>query len=63
VRAFFLAILLVSLSEVAIAQTECSSIPKASDRLACYDKANPPIAVGEPASRWRARMLRMTSTE
>jgi hypothetical protein len=49
VRAFFLAILLVSLSEVAIAQTECSSIPKASDRLACYDKANPPIAVGKPA--------------
>jgi hypothetical protein len=35
---------LVSLSEAAIGQTECSSVPKASDRLACYDKANPPIA-------------------
>jgi hypothetical protein len=49
-KALFLAIvLLLPLSEAAIAQTECASIPKASDRLACCDKANPPIAVGKPA--------------
>ncbi len=31
----------------AIAQSECRSIPKASDRLACYDKANAPAAIGK----------------
>jgi len=35
----------------AIAQTnECQSIPKATDRLACYDKAAPPKAVGKRAA-------------
>lgn len=35
----------------AIAQTaECQSIPKASDRLACYDKAMPPMSKAKPAS-------------
>lgn len=30
----------------AVAQTtQCSSIPKASDRLACYDRASPPTGV------------------
>jgi hypothetical protein len=34
-----------------IAQTgECQSIAKASDRLACYDKATPPLARGKPAA-------------
>jgi hypothetical protein len=33
----------------AIAQTaECQSIPKASDRLACYDKAAPPTSKAKP---------------
>ncbi len=35
----------------AIAQTnECQSIPKASDRLACYDKATPPTGRVKPAA-------------
>ena len=35
----------------AMAQTtECQSIPKASDRLACYDKAAPPASRGKPAA-------------
>jgi hypothetical protein len=43
--------LLGTLSDVAIAQTsQCQSVPKASDRLACYDKATPPTAVGKPAA-------------
>ena len=42
---------LCTFSEVAFAQTsECQSIPKARDRLACYDKAAPPIAMGTPAA-------------
>jgi hypothetical protein len=28
---------------------QCQSVPKASDRLACYDRINPPIAAGKPA--------------
>jgi hypothetical protein len=35
----------------AIAQTtECQSVPKASDRLACYDRAMPPIGKAKPAA-------------
>jgi hypothetical protein len=35
----------------AIAQTnDCQSIPKASDRLACYDRAAPPTGRGMPAA-------------
>jgi hypothetical protein len=42
--------LLCTLCEVAIAQTtQCQSIPKARDRLACYDRAAPPTAVSKPA--------------
>ena len=34
-----------------IAQTtECQSIPKASDRLACYDRAMPPSGKAKPAA-------------
>ena len=50
-RVIALLVLLCTLSEVAIAQTtQCQSIPKASDRLACYDKAAPPTATGKPAA-------------
>jgi hypothetical protein len=48
------ALLLLSLCmpfEFANAQTsQCQSIPKASDRLACYDRAAPPTAVGKPTA-------------
>jgi len=38
-----------TLSDVAIAQTsQCQSVPKASDRLACYDRAAPPTAALNP---------------
>jgi hypothetical protein len=46
-KSWFLPILMVALSSTAIAQTDCSSVPKASDRLACYDKANPPSPEGK----------------
>jgi hypothetical protein len=37
--------LLCTLSLAATAQAaECQSIPKASARLACYDKTSPPVA-------------------
>jgi hypothetical protein len=43
--------LFCTFSEVALAQApECQSIPKASDRLACYDRAAPPKAVGKRAA-------------
>jgi hypothetical protein len=49
-RVIALLCLLGTLSNVAIAQTsQCQSVPKASDRLACYDKAAPPTAVSKPA--------------
>jgi hypothetical protein len=38
-------------SEVALSETpECRSIPKASDRLVCYDKAAPPLVVGKSSA-------------
>ena len=47
-------VLLITLSALcgpAMAQTsECQSIPKASDRLACYDRAMPPMSKARPAS-------------
>jgi hypothetical protein len=50
-RVIALLVLLCTLSEVAIAQTtQCQSIPKASDRLACYDRAAPPKAVDKDAA-------------
>ena len=49
-RVIALICLLGTLCDVAIAQTsQCQAVPKASDRLACYDKAAPPTAVGNPA--------------
>ena len=50
-RIIALLALLCTFCEVALAQApECKLIPKASDRLACYDKAAPPKAVGKPAT-------------
>jgi hypothetical protein len=50
-RVIALICLLGTLSDVAVAQTsQCQSLPKASDRLACYDKAAPPTAVAKPAA-------------
>ena len=40
-----LVVLLISIDQGALAQTSgCSTVPKASDRLACYDRATPPTA-------------------
>jgi hypothetical protein len=51
-RVFAWLVLLNISSAVASAQTatQCQSIPKASDRLACYDRAAPPTAAGKPAT-------------
>src|SRR5882757_7761749 len=39
----------------AVAQTsECSTVPKASDRLACYDRAAPPSAAKPAMSKQKA---------
>lgn len=39
----------------AIAQTsQCSTVPKASDRLACYDKVTPPTATKPMTSKQKA---------
>ena len=40
-----LTVLLILIGPAVVAQaSECSAVPKASDRLACYDRATPPIA-------------------
>lgn len=50
-RVIPLAVLLCALCQGAAAQTsECSTIPKARDRLACYDRASPPTAAAKPAT-------------
>jgi hypothetical protein len=36
--------------QAAAQTTECQSIPKASDRLACCDRAAPPKAAGKPTA-------------
>jgi hypothetical protein len=39
----------------AVAQTsECSTIPKARDRLACYDRATPPSSARPVAAKQKA---------
>jgi hypothetical protein len=44
-KLFPLAVLLISVGQGSVAHaSECSAVPKASDRLACYDRATPPIA-------------------
>jgi hypothetical protein len=50
-KAIALLVLLCTVSEVAIAQTtQCQSVTKASDRLACYDRAAPPKGVDKAAA-------------
>jgi hypothetical protein len=50
-KVIVLLVALCSFSEVAVAQTtRCQSIPKASDRLACYDRAVPPMAAANPTT-------------
>ena len=50
-RVIPLVVLLCALCQAAVAQTsECSAIPKASDRLACYDRDAPPMAAAKPAT-------------
>jgi hypothetical protein len=50
-RVIALVVLLCAVCEPAIAQTsECRSIPKASARLACYDKMSPPTAPDKAAT-------------
>jgi hypothetical protein len=50
-REIALIALLCTFSEVKFAQTpECKSMPKASDRLACYDRAARPTAASKPAT-------------
>jgi hypothetical protein len=47
-KIFALLALLCTSSQVVFAYTtECKLLPKASDRLACYDKATPPSAVAK----------------
>jgi hypothetical protein len=50
-RLISLLVLVCTFSQVASAQTtQCQSVPKASDRLACYDRASPPTAAGKRAA-------------
>jgi hypothetical protein len=47
----------------AVAQTsECSTVPKASDRLACYDRATPPSAA-KTAAKQRAAASNASSDQ
>jgi hypothetical protein len=49
---FLLAALIFVDCQGAAAQTpECSTVPKASDRLACYDRATPPSAAKRVSSK------------
>jgi hypothetical protein len=53
-KSLALSITLFTFCEPAIAKTvECQSIPKASGRLACYDKAMPPAGRAKPSSAVR----------
>lgn len=46
-----LLVVLSALCGPAVAQAaDCQSIPKASDRLACYDKSTPPAGRAKPAA-------------
>ena len=46
---------------IAVAQ-ECKAIPKANDRLACYDKINPPIAAKQQSATPKAPSGDQTQT-
>ena len=48
----------------AFAQTpECSTVPKASDRLACYDRATPPTFAKPATSKQKKAALSSTSPD
>ncbi len=50
-KALVLVVALIAFCGPAIAQTnECQSIPKASDRLACYDKIASPAVQVKPSA-------------
>jgi type II secretory pathway component PulL len=54
-KVLLLTALLVVICHGADAQTpECSKVPKASDRLACYDRATPPSAAKPATSKQKA---------
>lgn len=54
-RLLLLTALLLAGCQYAAAQTtECSTVPKASDRLACYDRATPPSAAKPTTSKQKA---------
>jgi hypothetical protein len=45
-------IALFALCQPAVAQTsDCQSIQKASDRLACYDRASPPLSLSKSSTK------------
>jgi len=53
-RLFFLLVAVVTLGQTAIAQgQECRAVTDPSMRLACYDKAAPPVATLAPRSAVR----------
>jgi hypothetical protein len=51
-RFFVILVTISALSQTAMAQTpECKSLPEAAARLACYDKAAPPVASSAAAKQ------------
>jgi hypothetical protein len=64
-KVIVLLVALCSFSEVAVAQsTQCQSIPKTGDRLACYDRAAPPMAAANPTtSKTRAGAANLAASE
>jgi hypothetical protein len=48
----------------AVAQTsECSTVPKASDRLVCYDRATPPSTAKSATSKQKAAASNTSSDQ
>jgi hypothetical protein len=56
-RIIALLVLLCTFSAVAFAQTsECKSVPRAGDLIACYDNGAPPIAMTKRPAASRATL-------
>ena len=56
-----LALIISAIPTAGSAQTvECRTIPKATDRLACYDRLTPPMAVQKPTSAAAATPAQQT---
>jgi hypothetical protein len=49
-RAVALFVFCIFSGQAAAQTSECQSVPKGTDRLACYDRAAPPTAAGKPTS-------------